>query len=176
MGRFQAAPGAQAGSGWRYRSECHYIGGERDGQSSLGRRRPSAVLGTPANREDRPKHRRDESRQAGGENIARYRGRSGRRRRALRAFRPAPQTTSSKCRPLDARRVVRRRPMRIALDTNVLADAEGANGSIMRDQALTPIQRAPRARSFYRLRRWANCSMCWCERSTGARHVLGKPC
>ena len=34
--------------------------------------------------------------------------------------------------------------MRIALDTNVLAYAEGANGAAMRDQALALIQRLPR--------------------------------
>ena len=33
--------------------------------------------------------------------------------------------------------------MRIALDTNVLACAEGANGAIMRDKALKLIQRLP---------------------------------
>jgi predicted nucleic acid-binding protein len=33
--------------------------------------------------------------------------------------------------------------MRIALDTNVLAYAEGANGAIMRDKALKLIQRLP---------------------------------
>lgn len=33
--------------------------------------------------------------------------------------------------------------MRIALDTNVLAYAEGANGAIMRDKALELIQRLP---------------------------------
>ncbi len=33
--------------------------------------------------------------------------------------------------------------MRIALDTNVLAYAEGANGAIMRDKALTLIERLP---------------------------------
>jgi predicted nucleic acid-binding protein len=33
--------------------------------------------------------------------------------------------------------------MRIALDTNVVACAEGANGAIMRDKALKLIQRLP---------------------------------
>ena len=33
--------------------------------------------------------------------------------------------------------------MRIALDTNVLAYAEGTNGAVMRDKALQLIQRAP---------------------------------
>jgi len=33
--------------------------------------------------------------------------------------------------------------MRIALDTNVLAYAEGANGATMRDKALKLIQRLP---------------------------------
>jgi predicted nucleic acid-binding protein len=33
--------------------------------------------------------------------------------------------------------------MKIALDTNILAYAEGANGSVMRDQALELIQRLP---------------------------------
>jgi len=33
--------------------------------------------------------------------------------------------------------------MRIALDTNVLAYAEGANGAIMRDRALKLIQQLP---------------------------------
>ena len=33
--------------------------------------------------------------------------------------------------------------MRIALDTNVLADAEGANGAIRRDQILETIRRLP---------------------------------
>ena len=33
--------------------------------------------------------------------------------------------------------------MRIALDTNVLAYAEGANGAVMRDKALELIQRLP---------------------------------
>ena len=34
--------------------------------------------------------------------------------------------------------------MRIALDTNILAYAEGANGALMRDKALELIQRVPR--------------------------------
>jgi predicted nucleic acid-binding protein len=35
--------------------------------------------------------------------------------------------------------------MRIALDTNVLASAEGVNGSVMRDKALNLIQGLPPA-------------------------------
>ena len=33
--------------------------------------------------------------------------------------------------------------MKVALDTNILASAEGANGSVMRDKALDLIQRLP---------------------------------
>jgi predicted nucleic acid-binding protein len=33
--------------------------------------------------------------------------------------------------------------MKVALDTNVLAYAEGANGAVMRDKALELIQRLP---------------------------------
>ena len=33
--------------------------------------------------------------------------------------------------------------MKVALDTNILAYAEGANGSVMRDKALALLQRLP---------------------------------
>ena len=37
--------------------------------------------------------------------------------------------------------------MKVALDTNVLAYAEGANGAAMRDKALELIQRLPSTRA-----------------------------
>ena len=40
-------------------------------------------------------------------------------------------------------RTVRRRPVKIALDTNILAYAEGAHGADMRDAALRLLERLP---------------------------------
>ena len=59
--------------------------------------------------------------------------------------------------------------MRIALDTNVLAYAEGANGATMRDKALKLIQRLPPGAIVLPAQRWANCSTYWFEKPSGAR-------
>jgi len=44
---------------------------------------------------------------------------------------------------MDARRTVRRTRVKIALDTNVLAYAEGTNGAAMRNRTLQLLQRLP---------------------------------
>lgn len=44
---------------------------------------------------------------------------------------------------MDARRVVRGNGVKVALDTNVLAYAEGTNGTAKRDQALALLERLP---------------------------------
>ena len=49
--------------------------------------------------------------------------------------------------------------MKVALDTNILAYAEGTNGAAMRDKTLDLIERLPQRLSYSPFRRGANCSM-----------------
>ncbi len=58
--------------------------------------------------------------------------------------------------------------MRIALDINVLAYAEGSQRTIMRDKALELIQRLPPGAIVLPAQRWANCSMCLFGKPNGA--------
>lgn len=54
--------------------------------------------------------------------------------------------------------------MRIALDTNVLAYAEGVNGAAKKRAALEIIGKLPRGSTFYRSRGWESFFTCWCVR------------
>jgi hypothetical protein len=64
--------------------------------------------------------------------------------------------------------------MKIALDTNVLAYAEGANGAAMRDKALELIQRLPAGLSCFQFRRWESCSTYSSEKPSGSQPGLGQ--
>jgi hypothetical protein len=66
--------------------------------------------------------------------------------------------------------------MKVALDTNILAYAEGAYGAAMRDRALEVIQRLRVGVVVFRYRRWVSCSTCSSEKRSGGRHARGQPC
>ena len=54
--------------------------------------------------------------------------------------------------------------MRVALDTNVLAYAEGVNGEDMKRTALELVEKLPENAVLLPCRRWVSCLTCWCVR------------
>ena len=61
---------------------------------------------------------------------------------------------------MDARRTLRGRSVRIALDTNVLAYAEGINGAERRDAALALVRRLPQEAAVVPVQVLGELSMC----------------
>ncbi len=66
-------------------------------------------------------------------------------KRTRESSRQIATATGWQSRPLDARRTLRGHAVRVALDTNVLAYAEGVNGAAMRTRALDIVDRLPQA-------------------------------
>ena len=66
--------------------------------------------------------------------------------------------------------------MKVALDTDVLAYAEGTNGTAMRDKALGLIERLPAGAVGSQCRPWESCSTCSSERPRGGQPARRNPC
>ena len=66
--------------------------------------------------------------------------------------------------------------MRIALDTNVLAYAEGVNGAIMRDKALKLIQRLPAGTIVLPAQTLGELFNVLVRKASGGQCERGKPC